>query len=455
MRQGVERCIQANNPAAVGLLLDVLERTERHAWGAHAPAHYRDMVWDGLVRITDSAARRRVAKELDTYRKSGWVRQWCAELLGLFGDGNFAPALVKATSDKHKGVRRWAARSLGMLRYEPATAALGRLVRSKNLFVRANAIEALASIDPNKHKRRFLFALQNDADGGARCALLGAAAAIYPDQVRDLSAAALKDKDWRPRMQAVDNLARLRTKNSVDALVIATADGRPVVADRAVKVLQRMTGKEIHDPDAWKGWWAANRATFTFPEGEGKTRRPDEQRTVAYGIPIVSDHVAFVLDKSQRMRDRLEAANSSKDVAARKELERVLSKLHGRLVFNVFVYREDVKSFRKAPVALDAKQQKKALKFVASEPDRGAKDIWRVLERVVSDPDLDTAYLLSSGEPDVGLYVHWNRVTRHLKDLTRFHKVVVHTVVYSGRKWYRDQLQRIAEATGGDFKWFQ
>ena len=72
-----------------------------------------------------------------------------------------------------------------------------------------------------------------------------------------------------------------------------------------------------------------------------------------------------------------------------------------------------------------------------------------------TDPELDTAYLLSSGEPDVGLYVHWNRVTRHLKDLNRFHKVVVHTVVYSGRKWYRDQLQKIVEATGGDFKWFQ
>ncbi len=84
-----------------------------------------------------------------------------------------------------------------------------------------------------------------------------------------------------------------------------------------------------------------------------------------------------------------------------------------------------------------------------------AKDIWQVLETVVSDPDIDTAYLLSSGEPDIGLYVHWNRVTRHLADLNRFQKVVVHTVAFSDNDWYRKQLMKIAEVTGGDFEGFK
>ena len=74
-----------------------------------------------------------------------------------------------------------------------------------------------------------------------------------------------------------------------------------------------------------------------------------------------------------------------------------------------------------------------------------------ILEMVVGDPRIDTVYLLSSGEPEVGLYVHWNRVTEHLRKLNRFHKVKVHTVVWSDRKWYRDQLQKIAECTGGRF----
>jgi hypothetical protein len=42
----------------------------------------------------------------------------------------------------------------------------------------------------------------------------------------------------------------------------------------------------------------------------------------------------------------------------------------------------------------------------------------------------------------------------HLKDHNRFHKLVIHTIAYSDNKWYRDQLEKIAEATGGEFTWF-
>jgi len=70
-------------------------------------------------------------------------------------------------------------------------------------------------------------------------------------------------------------------------------------------------------------------------------------------------------------------------------------------------------------------------------------------------PTLDTAYLLSSGEPDTGRYVHWNRVTRHLADLNRFHQVTVHAVAYTDNEWFRDQIQKIAEVTGGHFEWFR
>ncbi len=110
---------------------------------------------------------------------------------------------------------------------------------------------------------------------------------------------------------------------------------------------------------------------------------------------------------------------------------------------------------RKKPVALDAKSKKRALKFVVKKSDGIAKDIWQLLEKVIKDPTLDTAYLLSSGEPDIGTYVHWNRVTAHLKDLNRFYKVTVHTVCYSNSKWFRDQLEKIAQVTGGEFKWFE
>jgi len=33
--------------------------------------------------------------------------------------------------------------------------------------------------------------------------------------------------------------------------------------------------------------------------------------------------------------------------------------------------------------------------------------------------------------------------------------VVVHTVAYSDNSWYREQLEKISEATRGRFQWFE
>jgi HEAT repeat protein len=456
VRRGTRICEQVNSVAAVEALLEVLNRTNRPS-GRHLTAeHYRDIVWEGLEKITDAKARRRIERELKTNRKSADVRQWCAQLLGIYGDQEFGPSLQRALGDGSAGVRRAAARALGKIAYAPSAPALLKLTRSKNLYIRANAIEALARIDAGKYESTFLGGLKRDKDGGVRCALLGAAPEIYPSLAEALSGAARQDEDWRPRMQGVDNLARIRTKTSVDALIEAVPDGRPVVGLRAVDSLHRLTGKEIRTYEGWKGWWRENRESFEFPEGTASEAPGGERRSVAYNdIPLVSDHVAFMIDKSARMRETLKAKGMSKEQAAREELGRVLSKLHGRLVFNVFIYREEVKGLAKKPVELAPKTQKRALAFVRGEVSAGSKNIWKVLETVIEDPTLDTAYLLSSGEPDVGLYVHWNRVTYHLRDLNRFHKVVVHTVVYHGRQWYRDQLEKIAEATGGEFRWFE
>ena len=138
-----------------------------------------------------------------------------------------------------------------------------------------------------------------------------------------------------------------------------------------------------------------------------------------------------MIDKSGAMQEGLTSKSASKAEAAYKELEDVLTRLDGRLVFNVWTYNENVEAYARKPAKLGSKSRKGALSFVRKANEVGQKDIWQVLEAVIADPTLDTAYLLSSGEPDVGLYVHWNRVTDHLRDINRFHKVVVHTVAYS------------------------
>lgn len=454
VKEGGAICVAQNSPAAVELLLEVLAVTAPISGRHLPPAHYRDIVWDSLTAITDPYARERVVREMRTTKDSR-IRQWCAELVGIYGDAKHADALLKTLKSNEDDVKRWAARSLGMLRHADAFEELARLRSHKNDFVRANAIEAAARVDAARGMPQFLESLTADRSGGVRCALLGAAAELCADRIESLSAKALADPDWRPRLQAVEHLGKIRTKSAVDALIRALDDARPVVALRALRELQELCGQPIAQREVWPKWWADHRAEFAFPDGRGIADR-NQASTVTYNaVPIESDHIAFMLDKSLPMRESLQDRDGSKEEAALAEFERVLGLLDGRVTFNVFNYDLEVEAMAKAAVELSAKNRRRAIAFASAEAKGRAKDIWQVLETVCDDPTLDTAFLLSSGEPDTGLYVHSNRVTRHLKDLNRFHKVTVHTIAYSDREWYRSQLEAIAVATGGHFEWLK
>ena len=452
--KGADICVELNSVASVELLLEVLNLTTDRGLAA---AHYRDVVWGALLRITEPYARRRVEQEMKESKQSAWVRQWCAELLGLYGVADYGPSLTKALGDRDEEVRAAAARALGRIKYPGAQKDLEKRTKAKHLVLRANAVEALALIDAETNKKTYEKGL-GDKDGGVRCALYAVAPVAYPSDAEAYSTAALEDEDWRPRLQGVDNLSEIRTKTAVDALLTAFEDGRPAVVARTNSGLQKLTHQRFTRPDQWTRWWQDNRATFDFPEGRGDVEREAVGDTVSVfnGIRLESDHVAFLMDKSSAMSESLTSRGKSKDAAAHEELLGVLEKMQGRLVFNVFCYEMRVRPFsEKGSVKLTKGTAKKALEFHRKAPISGRKDIWAVLLAVLEDPELDTAYLLSSGEPDVGVYVHWNRVTYQLKELNRFHKVVFHTIAYSDSQWYRDQLEKIAEATGGEFQWFE
>ena len=451
-RKGARICVDLNSEASTEALLEVLRLN--HDRGL-PKAHYRDVAWDALRDITDPYAQNRVEAELSSNRKDPLVRQWCAELLGLYGDVRFGPALTKALADKEEFVRAAAARAVGRVGYAKAVKPLSKGAKSKDPILRGNAIEALVRIDPAEYAGTYAKGLE-DRDGGVRCLLYGVAPTAYPERAEELSVRALEDGDWRPRLQGVENLASVRTKTAVDALVGATEDPRPVVAKQAIASLQLLTGEKHTRPDQWERWWVDHREAYRFPEGRGQLVKDDESRTVATFNQIVleSDHVAFLLDKSTAMGKTLASRSVSKDEAAAQELSAVLESMEGRMVFNVFCYELEIRPFEKRSVELTRKTAKRALDFHGKTSLRGHKDIWSALLAVLEDHELDTAFLLSSGEPDTGTYVHWDRIVYQLQELNRFHKVVFHAIAYTDSDWHREQLQKIAEATGGEFRAF-
>ena len=394
VRSGAQQLLKVNSVNAIEVLLKVLNDSQ---------PHYRDIAWEVLPDFTDPYAKKRVEHELKSNRGDELVREWCAELLGHYRDSGFAASLMVALNDSALGVRRAAARSLGQLGHEPAFAPLGKLVDSRDAFLRELALEATARIHADRAKARYLEGL-GDADGGVRCALLGALPGLYPDLAEPRSIAALQDADWRPRLQAVENLGSVKSHSAIEALLRALEDGRPVVAERARRALQGLTGQSLTMPQQWRQWWSENRATFDFARTSSRPSTAAQKGgTVStyHGIDATSDHIAFLLDRSPDMDQRLKSKSSTKEEAALAELDAVLQALQGRLVFNVFAYCDEIKAFHPKPVPLDKKSAAQAVAFVKQTRMTGGKNIWHALETVVSDPTIDTVFLLSSGEPEV------------------------------------------------------
>ncbi|MGK0301596.1 MAG: hypothetical protein ACI89X_002475 [Planctomycetota bacterium] len=344
---------------------------------------------------------------------------------------------------------------MGKIGYEPAIKKLKALSVHANEYVRGNAIEALARIDA-QFSGTMQTAIKGDRSAGVRAALLAAAPDLCKGVAESLAVAALKDTDWRPRMQAVDNLRSTKSKTSVDALITALNDARSAVGVRAMTSLQTLTGQPISQQEVWPKWWADNRETFEFPESsDGSTKAKRKQATIAFeGIPLDSDHVAFVIDKSIWMQKKVESSDQqeTRDEASLDELRNVIKKLTDTDVeFSIWVYDEEVQRLGKKSVKLTKKAAARALKFASSEATGKEKNVWQVLEQVVMDPKIDTIYYISSGEADAGLYVHGERLGRHIADLNRFYKKTIHSIAYS-QKGYFPHVKPISDMTGGTFR---
>ncbi len=451
--RGAQMCVDANNAEGAEAMLKIL---------AQSQPHFRDIVFEHLEKLRDPYAIG-VVEDWAESHKDADVRSWCADLLGAYADAKKTQVLLKGLADPAVEVRIAAARALGRLAVRDSASRLAGLRTHADAMLRATATVAWGLCDPEKNAKGYLEKLA-DKDAGVRTTVLAVLPRVAPTEIYGRSKAALADKDWRVRLQAVQNLQSVRTKDSVTALVGAVGDPRRVVAQAAEHALAALTGKLIAGQKAWQGWWEANEATFDLPsapttKSEGAKEAESQGTGVFFGLPIESDHVAFLIDRGATMANPSLNGSGSKMEEVIGELKRTLEALpRANTFFNVYAYSGDVRAWEKKPKPVDEKSIASALQFLRQQSLAGRKNIWGALQAALDDPEIDTIYLMSDGEPEDGTYVHWNRVVDHLQRRNVARKVVVHTVSVSDpewsdavKEWYRSQLREIAKGTGGKY----
>lgn len=375
----------------------------------------------GLIRDHDAASRR--LQEVMAVRQSeerfhDWLLLRLATLLGELSEEERAKpvaALAKGIADKDWVYRIRCARLLGQLGDAASVAA-------------------------------YRSAMEKEEDPLVLAELIRIRAKRGGEGILDLLRERLQSPQWPVRATAIRALAELASREALDLLVerMPKEDGR--LLDDIAEVLRRLTGQDLApEPDPWRIWWEKNRAAWAPPaerkEGEAASAAAKEGTVYFYGIRTSSKRIVFCVDVSGSMDFPLDGANGKEPPrieTAKRELGRALASLPEEAQFNVVVYNAEVKVWKKRmqPATLANKQA--ARKYVERLEPSGATNIFDALltsmevaapeGRGSEEPEADTIYFLTDGQPTHGRIIDPNQILEEITDRNQLLGIVIHTV---------------------------
>lgn len=284
----------------------------------------------------------------------------------------------------------------------------------------------------------------------------------------DLVAAQLKSKDWSTRLSAVLALEKLRHKNAIPQIIaqMKNETGRPL--EEFAAALERLTGAPLgQDVPRWEEWWRNKGAEFELAATEDRpTTKAQEKKkpkfgdtTVEFlGIPVTSRRIIFIVDISGSMKELARGIlKNDTDVGGgtttrmdvvKRELAACIDKLEPEALFNVIVFNENVYSWLNSGMAkLGKKTREDGKQYVMTREAAGGTNIYDAVKQAFQDPDCDTIYVLSDGQPTAGEQTDpatiradvakWN-ATRHIR---------IHTIAVGEQL---DLLKAISGDAGGE-----
>jgi len=162
---------------------------------------------------------------------------------------------------------------------------------------------------------------------------------------------------------------------------------------------------------------------------------------------------------SKKMMSRLDIV--------KEELSKVLdSQITDKHRFNIIIFAKEVKSWKSKPVTGTAGAISSAKSFIKKQKPEGVTYTYGALKQAFDNPDIDTIYFLSDGEPTHppnNDEVNRDWILGKIKALNLSKSRVVHTIAFMVGKgedygFEEDKpkcaqfMEALAGATGGNFK---
>lgn len=274
---------------------------------------------------------------------------------------------------------------------------------------------------------------------------------------------ALDHDDWSTRLAAIEALRTLRHEGGVPLLIERLSKETGRIENAVAGALFELTGQMFQKrANAWAAWWKDNAANFkviTAAEFKQLEREVEAQRLELttgvnefFGIEITSHRVAFVLDVSGSMEERVQGQYAGEKGemrinVAKKELTHFLDRLDPGAWFNIVPFSDRILPWRKTMARHEGEAMAEAKEFVADLVASGGTNIYGGLEAAFADPETDTIVVLSDGEPTVGDVIEINEIRRQVLRWNEHRGIVIHTVQIGATF---ELLQWLALDSGGE-----
>ncbi len=299
-----------------------------------------------------------------------------------------------------------------------------------------------------------LLALANSRDDELRTIGLSLLLQIGSDVAIPAAQKCLSHRSWPLRSLAYRYLTKCRDTSSIPLLIARferEEEGR--LASELADALFVHTGTRCWRRSEWDAWWEAHKVGFALPHAD-TVRSGDGTgggSTVSYhGIPVTSRRAAFLIDFSGSMAERIGTDKKRKRIdEAKEQLAAVVQGISSDHRMNLIWFSNEVHEEWDRLQRATEENKKKLLDDVAKLGLGPGTNVFDAIELAFRDPDVDTIYLLTDGEPTAGRFVDTPGILEEVRRMNRGRQIVLHAI---GIGTDSELLRRLAEDSGGVYK---
>lgn len=438
----------------------------KRATNASSPVELRRGLAEILVGFNDEAINKELIGDLGRGKGAGEKLFQIYAVRGM-KDERVDKALVKMLQDKDKEVVIASAKILGERKYKEALPALKKMWEKGNKdreIMRAGLTATAMIRQGDAAWIDELVTLTKSEDPELRSLALDGLGNSADKAHLDKLVAALEDANWSTRLAALEALERLHMKESISPIILRMAKEEGRMKNEFANALWRMTGQPFSDnSEGWTNWWKENGDKFQLlsdadlekvktGEEEWRLRQITRVESNFFGIRIISHRVIFIIDVSGSMDEGLlndyrgKSAKNRMEVA-KTELAKCIQGLDPGALFNIYPFSSDVEKWVDGSLAAaNEKNRADAVAFVEKLGPFGGTNLYGSLKAAFQDPDVDTIFLMSDGEPSVGDVIEPVMIRDHVKAWNEHRKIQINTIAVGGQFQI---LEWLAEDSGG------